>query len=55
MRIIRSSLVVVTCSVGLFAAAHADWSGINNNWRPIGGLFPPGAQSQRHDAQRGQP
>ena len=20
-----------------------DWSGINNNWRPIGGIFPPGA------------
>ena len=35
--------------------AGSDWSGINNNWRPIGGLFPPGARSQRHDAQRGQP
>ncbi len=22
----------------------ADWSGINNNWRPIGGYFPPGTQ-----------
>ena len=21
----------------------ADWSGVNDNWRPIGGFFPPGA------------
>ena len=20
-----------------------DWSGLNDNWRPIGGFFPPGA------------
>ena len=23
--------------------AGADWSGVNDNWRPIGGFFPPGA------------
>jgi hypothetical protein len=24
-------------------SAGSDWSGINNNWRKIGGFFPPGA------------
>jgi hypothetical protein len=44
MRIIRSSIIAVIFSVGLFTAAYADWSGLNG-WRPISPSesFPAGA------------